>query len=238
MKQKVRGLGMGLVAVVMSCSPNSEFEVPVEVFQQQLSQRVDAHLLDVRTPEEFATGHIPGALNIDWNAAQFEAEVQGFDRSKKVFVYCLSGPRSASAGAKLRLMGFQDVVELKGGMMAWRKARMPEEGSGAKGGTDPEAFARITSSEVPVLVDFYAEWCAPCKKMQPDLEQLEKEANGRYRIVRIDADASRALCAELGIDALPDVRIYHLGDEVWSHRGYVDRAGMEQALQATLRGEL
>lgn len=231
-------IGLLIIALGSGCSPNSEFEVPVEVFQQQLSERVDAHLLDVRTPEEFATGHLPGAINVDWNASNFEAEVDRLDRSKKVFVYCLSGPRSAAAGARLRSMGFQEVVELKGGMMAWRKARLPEEGSGADGGTDASAFARITSSEIPVLVDFYAEWCAPCKKMKPDLEQLEQQANGAYRVVRIDADASRALCAELGIDALPELRIYHLGDEIWNHRGYLDRAGMEQALQSALRGQL
>lgn len=223
---------------MLSCQGPSEHSIEAAEFKAQLEAQVDASLLDVRTAEEFATGHIAGATNIDWNSDRFEDEVSKLEREKKVFVYCLSGPRSRSAAAKLRKMGFAEVVELRGGMMSWRARSLPEEGSGSEGGTSVEAFNRITSSELPVMIDFYAEWCAPCQKMKPDLEKLESEAGGLYRVVRVDADASRALCAQLGVEALPELRIYVSGDEVWNHKGYLGYADMKKALSAAVEGKI
>ena len=88
------------------------------------------------------------------------------------------------------------------------------------------------------MIDFYAEWCAPCQKMKPDLEKLESEAGGLYRVVRVDADASRALCAQLGVEALPELRIYVSGDEVWNHKGYLGYADMKKALSAAVEGKI
>jgi rhodanese-related sulfurtransferase len=78
-------------------------------------------LIDVRTPNEYADGHIKNAVNVDFfNAAGFERYCEKMSREKPVYLYCRSGARSRRAAHKLIGMGFEKVVDLKGGYMAWR----------------------------------------------------------------------------------------------------------------------
>ena len=95
-------------------------------FAEKIKELPSATILDVRTHEEFANGHLPNAINIDWNGNDFEQQIASLDKSKPVFVYCLSGGRSSSAAKKMRSEGFEEVYELKGGIMKWRAANLPE----------------------------------------------------------------------------------------------------------------
>ena len=99
--------------------------LPPQEFANKIKQSGEATVLDVRTPEEFASGHIAKARNIDWNGDSFEKEVSQLDKSKPVFVYCLRGPRSSSATAKMRSMGFKEVYELNGGLTKWLADNLP-----------------------------------------------------------------------------------------------------------------
>lgn len=78
----------------------------------------DAVLLDVRTPSEFAGGHVSGASNIDFNNPSFVSEIQKLDREKTYFVYCRSGNRSGQAVAMMRKEGFRSIYELQGGVVS------------------------------------------------------------------------------------------------------------------------
>jgi rhodanese-related sulfurtransferase len=78
-------------------------------------------VLDVRSPEEFARGHVPGAVNIDINAPGFAEKVARFDKSKPVLVNCHAGSRGAIASAALAKLGFKTVCNLDGGLQAWEK---------------------------------------------------------------------------------------------------------------------
>lgn len=88
----------------------------------QFEQNDEAQLLDVRTDQEYAEGHIAGAVNIDIFAADFDQQVQKLDKSKPVYVYCRSGRRSANAMARMRDAGFTEIHNLQGGIMAWQQA--------------------------------------------------------------------------------------------------------------------
>jgi rhodanese-related sulfurtransferase len=76
-------------------------------------------VIDVRTPEEFAEGHIEGAQLIDFNAEGFADKIDKLDRAKAYFVYCRSGNRSGQATALMKEMGFARVYDLDGGVVAW-----------------------------------------------------------------------------------------------------------------------
>jgi rhodanese-related sulfurtransferase len=76
-------------------------------------------LLDVRRPDEFAAGHLPGAVNIDVTSADFAKRVAALDQSQPTFVYCRSGARSATAAGQLTAAGFTTVAILLGGVMDW-----------------------------------------------------------------------------------------------------------------------
>ena len=82
-------------------------------------------VLDVRTPEEFAAGHLDGAVMIDFQSPSFAADVVGLGEDMPVFVYCRSGNRSAQAVAAMVQLGFTDITELDGGVVAWEAAGLP-----------------------------------------------------------------------------------------------------------------
>lgn len=82
-------------------------------------------VLDVRTPAEFAQGHLQGAVNIDATAADFPAKLDDLDKSASYAVYCRSGSRSARAVAEMLSRKFQHVFHLGGGITAWQQAGQP-----------------------------------------------------------------------------------------------------------------
>ena len=81
----------------------------------------DVQLVDVRTPQEYAEGHIKGAVNIDVRSREFLGNIQRLDKTRPVAVYCRSGVRSAAAAQQLLGQGFS-VADLQGGIMAWQRA--------------------------------------------------------------------------------------------------------------------
>src|SRR6185503_15031442 len=84
-------------------------------------------VLDVRTEVEFKAGHIPGAVNVDVNAGDFDEKVAKLDKSKTYLVHCRAGGRSAKASKKLEGMGFRELYDLAPGFRGWEKAGKPVE---------------------------------------------------------------------------------------------------------------
>ena len=87
-------------------------------FAQGLGQS-GAVLVDVRRPDEFAAGYIPGAVNIEVTAADFAQRVAKLDKTNSTYVYCRSGARSSKAAAQLTAAGFTQVYNLLGGVLDW-----------------------------------------------------------------------------------------------------------------------
>ncbi len=77
-------------------------------------------LIDVRTAEEFAAGHIQGAINIDYYSADFSNQIEKIGKEKPVLLYCRSGNRSAKSMQMMYEMGFVEVKHLDGGIKAWK----------------------------------------------------------------------------------------------------------------------
>ncbi|WP_294265224.1 thioredoxin domain-containing protein [uncultured Chryseobacterium sp.] len=193
--------------------------LPAIEFSQKLNQTKDAQLVDVRTPGEFRNGHLKDALNIDWKAEDFTGKVAALDKNKPVFVYCMSGPRSTAAAAKLQEMGFKKVYDMQGGMMKWRNANLPEIKLATSAGMNLARYHELLKSRTPVLVDFYAEWCAPCKKMEPYLERIAAGMQDKVKVVRINADENTELCKALDVSALPVLKLYKNNKMIWDHLG-------------------
>lgn len=91
-------------------------------FEQKIQEQVDAIVLDVRTAEEFQTGKVPNAVNIDFNNPAFKSIINGQNKEKPYFVYCAKGGRSAKAVDMMKELGFKNVYDLKGGISAWKDA--------------------------------------------------------------------------------------------------------------------
>ncbi|MFM7774077.1 MAG: thioredoxin domain-containing protein, partial [Candidatus Kapaibacterium sp.] len=192
-----------------------------------------AVVLDVRTPGEFQGGHLRNAVNVDWNGDDFAKNTSAWKPSTPLYVYCLAGSRSAAAARDLRSRGYTNVVELEGGILKWRAAGLPEatDNATAPKGMSMIEYTALVTNDTTVLVDVYADWCGPCKKMKPFLEELSNERASTMKLVRIDADAHPDLCRELGIEALPVLMVYKKGVRTESHVGFLDKAGIAKLLK-------
>ncbi|HUR46810.1 MAG TPA: rhodanese-like domain-containing protein [Candidatus Saccharimonadales bacterium] len=107
-------------------APKKYKNVGVEEFDK-LRQDKKNVVLDVRTPEEYAEGHIAGATNIDINADDFQQKISKLDKDKTYLVHCAAGGRSARACNQLGKLNFTKLYNLEGGMGAWEKAGKPVE---------------------------------------------------------------------------------------------------------------
>ena len=117
-------LTMGLMSLLFGCAPKPSFRsVDAEQFAREI-EREEVQLVDVRTAEEFAEGHIPGAMNMDVNGVAFEAQIATLDTERPVALYCRSGRRSKVAAEKVVKAGFE-VVELDGGILSWTGDKEP-----------------------------------------------------------------------------------------------------------------
>ncbi len=93
-----------------------------------------------------------------------------------------------------------------------------------------EKFTEIINGDKPVLVDFFAEWCGPCKAMAPAITQLGKAVQGRARVLKIDIDRNPAIAQQLQIQAVPTFAIFKKGRVVWRHSGMADGKSLKNTL--------
>jgi thioredoxin 1 len=88
-----------------------------------------------------------------------------------------------------------------------------------------ETFGSIIKGDKPVLVDFFATWCGPCKMMPPILEQVNKQLGEQVRIIKIDVDKNQQLASELNVSSVPTLAIFKQGEIKWRQPG-VQQAGI------------
>lgn len=216
-----------LLFALFSCSAQSnhlkeKHLLGTEEFFNAINSSKEVQLIDVRTPEEFQSGHIPDAKNFDWNSKQFELQIANLDTSRPVYLYCKSGGRSAAAAHALQQKGFE-VYELEGGMLNWQSKDMPEISSATSGkGMNMQEYQALLQDERLVLVDFYAPWCAPCKKMKPYFDKITADMGDKVKVVRINIDSHPKLAKTLKISSIPVIKIYLNGQILWEHEGYID----------------
>ena len=113
-----------LLAGCSSTGSATTVNLNVSEFSQKITEP-GVIVLDVRTPEEFASGHIEGALNIDFNSGNFANEITRLNPSETYAVYCRSGSRSGQAASIMHKAGFHDVSNLNGGVIDWTDAGLP-----------------------------------------------------------------------------------------------------------------
>ncbi len=101
-------------------------KIGVDQFDKMREEK-NTVILDVRTPDEFKKGHVPGALNINVDDPSFDKRVSELDKSKTYLVHCASGVRSARAARKLALMGFDRLYDFSPGFRGWKEAGKPIE---------------------------------------------------------------------------------------------------------------
>lgn len=209
----------------------STAQVGADEFEKGI-KAAKVQILDVRTSGEFNTGHIKNALQADWNNnKQFTDRVQYIDKDKPVYVYCLVGGRSAAAADWMRNNGFKNVIELSGGINAWKKAAKPLEGSSNQPQMTLDEYKKSIPATGTVLVDVGATWCPPCVKMEPILQDILADKKKEFIFIKIDAGIHTDLLKELDIESIPVFIIYKNGVEVWRKQGLVSKDELKEQLK-------
>jgi thioredoxin len=225
---------------ISSCAQNSDAtaqsvkDVSVSEFKL-LIETGDGILLDVRTPDEISGGYIENSTHINYYDSKFEQKLSLIPKDKTIYVYCLSGGRSLKAAQKLLELGQSEVYNLKGGIRSWKSHKYPLElGTTISTPTiksmSMEELQSILSTESIVLIDFHTEWCVPCKKMAPVIEEIEKENTNRLKVVKLDLDAHEGISNEFNITAVPTYLIYKNGKEVWRASGTQSKENIENQI--------
>ena len=100
--------------------------------------------------------------------------------------------------------------------------------------TDADFEEKVLSSPIPVVVDFWAEWCSPCRMVAPVLEELAEECDGQVIIAKMDVDEHRETPSKFGIEAIPTMIFFKDGKEAAKIVGVESKANMKAKIEAML----
>ena len=217
--------------VFVSCSLGPvEAQVVNNVDAKEFSKLINSDegiILDVRTIDEVNKGHIQDATNIDFYASDLTSKLNLLRKDVPVYVYCASGGRSSKTVAKMKDLGFKKVFNLIGGFGAWKLAdfkfiKTKEQVFKKQKSISIIEFSDIIESNNVVLVDFSTQWCVPCKKMKPVIEEIKKE-NRDVKVVFVDADINKELVKKYKIRGVPVFIVFKDGKEAFRHVGLIEK---------------
>lgn len=208
--------------------------IPTTQYAELLNKSKDVQLIDVRTEAEFAEEHLPNAININYNAPDFISKINKLNKNKKTFIYCLSGGRSGAALDIFQKNGFTEVYNMQGGILQWKGDQLPLTGAEANPawkGMSKEEFEKLTNGDLPLLVDFNATWCAPCKKLKPIVQEIESSYQGKLNVLYIDIDQHKSLADWLQIRNIPLLMLFKQGKQVANIEGLTDKKQIIETFQ-------
>ncbi|MCB0645055.1 MAG: thioredoxin [Saprospiraceae bacterium] len=96
------------------------------------------------------------------------------------------------------------------------------------------SFQELISSDVPLLIDFYADWCGPCRVLSPIIQDIKNDLGEQIKVVKIDVDANQSLSTNLDVMSIPTIMIYKKGELLWRAAGVQTKQAILKQLQPHL----
>ena len=94
-------------------------------------------------------------------------------------------------------------------------------------------FSKILDSEIPVLIDFYADWCGPCKMLAPILKEVKEELGEKVKIVKIDVDKNQELASKYQVRGVPTMILFKKGEQKWRQSGVLSKEEIKKKISAS-----
>ncbi len=94
------------------------------------------------------------------------------------------------------------------------------------------SFKQIIDSETPVLIDFYADWCGPCKMLAPILKEVKDELGDAVKVIKIDVDKNQPLAAKFQVRGVPTMLLFKSGQQVWRQSGVLQKQDIVNIIQS------
>lgn len=229
-----------LLSTQLSCQTAQYVNQTASEFKTSI-ETIEGVLVDVRTSGEFNSGYIKTAVNYNYYDSDFKQKLLALPKDKNIYLYCKTGARSRSAASFLASNGYLRVYNLSRGIMDWSRQSFPLEKSvtepvkNAENYTDMQKYSQTVMGAKVVLVDFYAPWCIPCKKMMPYVEQISKDYAGKLTVLKVNADASKDLIKQLQVQSVPFLAIYKDTKLIFQHAGELAEDALRAELDKALR---
>lgn len=216
-----------------ACGQNPNVKQVNSIKFEKLIKDSTGTLLDVRTLGEFKNGHVADAGQLNYYALDFRRKLLLLSKDQPIYLYCNTGYRSQRTAEILVKNGYKDVYNLEHGILEWNLKNLPvlvepDAKPDTENKMEPDEFNALINSEKLVFVDFYAPWCAPCRKMMPMMDSLKTEYKDKVTIVKINVDASKKLMKELGIVSVPYLVLYYKGIILYSKNGLTEKQELEK----------
>ncbi len=94
------------------------------------------------------------------------------------------------------------------------------------------SFSRIIDSETPVLIDFYADWCGPCKMLAPILKEVKGEMGEAIKIIKIDVDKNQPIASKYNVRGVPTMLLFKKGKQLWRQSGLLQKNDILQVIKS------
>ena len=226
------------VVLLFSCQgQNTDIIRNVDAVRfNQLIYQKEGIIIDVRTPEEFQSGHLKDASNIDYYSDDFSKKINLVQRDVPIYLYCRSGGRSSSAAKKMLKLGFKEVYNLNDGISSW----ISEELSIVK--SESKLINKITNHNVTKLdIDNFlknnqfsllyisTQWCVPCKKLKPIIDILQSDFND-INILNIDADINKNEITDFNVTSVPVIILFKNNIEIYRNIGFISKESLYNQL--------
>jgi rhodanese-related sulfurtransferase len=210
---------------------------------QELVKSGKEMILDVRTKSEFDNEHIANSQYLNFYALDFKKKLLMLPKDEEIYLYCTTGYRSEKAAKYLAKNGYTKVYNLEHGILEWNLENLPviEGEPSAKLMADkvsPELFTQTVSSDTLILIDFYATWCGPCRKMMPLIDSIRTQYHPAMKVFKVNVDVSKKLIKQEKIIGVPLFRIYRRGELLFEKDGMMSRIELEAIINKLLSAKI